>query len=107
MPTKRTSLKRKTAMRINQAAVDAWQRGEWHDLHLALGLPPWHYSPLPLPFGYGLPDKKPEGADYCIYATWDAAKALQRELFALAGEPGSLSASALVSGWLNKGSNTH
>ena len=60
MPTLRTPLKRGNRRHINQAAVDAWQRGEVWGVHKALNMLPVEFSPVPRRFGgYGLPDEKP------------------------------------------------
>jgi hypothetical protein len=94
MPTVRTKLKRSHNRRITQEAIDAWQRGDVWGVHKALGLKPFEYSPVPRRFGaYGLPETKrntglvmDEGFGTAL--GWDGVKALQDELYALAGEPG-------------------
>jgi hypothetical protein len=78
-----------------QEAIDAWQRGDVWGVHTALGLSPAEYSPVPRRFGaYGLPEVKPDtglviDAGWKNALGWDGVKALQDELYALAGEPGA------------------
>ena len=97
MPTLRTPLKRGNRRHINQAAVDAWQRGEVWGVHKALNMLPVEFSPVPRRFGgYGLPDQKPADDTLIMVSGWngtlgwDGVNALQEELYAIAGEPGAL-----------------
>jgi hypothetical protein len=48
MPTNRTRRRRdKSPPRIGPEAIAAWRTYDWNALHRALGLNPWHSSPLP------------------------------------------------------------
>jgi hypothetical protein len=46
MPTKRTPLRRNIKQRITSEAIEAYQARDYSRLHQALGLRPWHISPL-------------------------------------------------------------
>jgi|RhiMethySRZTD1v2_1073278.scaffolds.fasta_scaffold88168_3 hypothetical protein len=48
MPTKRRRITRTLADRITPAAVAAYVRGDYHELHAELRLKPWECSPLPI-----------------------------------------------------------
>jgi hypothetical protein len=91
MPTVRRAKRREAKRQVNQAAIDAWQTGDWGALHEALGLSPACFSPLPPEFirGYGLPAEKPTGHDLDIVDTWDEVKLIQDDLIKIAGPPGS------------------
>jgi hypothetical protein len=97
MATKRTKLNRRNKHHISQTVVDAWQRGDVRGVHRALDLAPCEYSPVPARFGgYGLPEEKPSDdrimvAGWRGLLGWKGVKALQKELYAIAGEPGALS----------------
>jgi hypothetical protein len=72
--TKRTRRKHGLLQRVTGDAVALYRAGDWLGLHRALGLPPWHASPLdvdqacPWPTGCA-------GGD-----TWQAAVDLRAEL---------------------------
>jgi hypothetical protein len=46
MPSKRTPLRREIKRRITAEAVEAYAARDYSRLHRALGLRPWHISPL-------------------------------------------------------------
>jgi hypothetical protein len=87
MPTRRTPLRRQATQRvIPQAAIEAWMTGQRHDCDKALGIRPWEYGVFPC----DLPDEQPDdNTGLCIVESWPRIKALQDELYHIAGEPGS------------------
>ena len=86
MPVKRRNSKTRQH-RITDEAVEAFQAGDYIALHRALGLPPWHPSPLPESVhDLGVdPDNPPPGDGTSWGEFWPAAVELQRELQAAAG----------------------
>ena len=86
--------KKSRTQRITPEAIDCWRRGDSAGLHEALGLAPFEWSPMP--FGwYSLPEK-PRGDGTVMDRGWGnkalgwaGVKALQDELYAIAGEPGA------------------
>jgi hypothetical protein len=88
MPKRTSTIQKK--FKPNQAALDAWHAGDLWALHAACGLAPWEFSPLPeRVFGaYGLPDRQKTDSDQCIDLSWPKVKAIQDQLYAIAGEPG-------------------
>lgn len=79
MPVKRRTPKGR-AHRITADAIAAFEAGDYHALHRALGLRPWQESPLPASVtALGVdPDHRPEWAT----DAWPIAAELQRELIA-------------------------
>jgi len=96
MPTRRNPLKHHTKLRVSERAALAWRRGDFHELHNALGLKPWETSPLPVAItalGVHQGDP-PEWLDSKHgRADWLKAQELQRHLYAVAGDPGRESVS--------------
>ena len=84
MPTMRRRVERTTRGRITAEAVEAFRAGDFHALHNALNLPPWHPSPLPESVEtLGVtPDHPPRADGTCWAEAWPQAVALQRELMA-------------------------
>ncbi len=77
MPRKRRQPK--AHARVTAAAVEAYRRGDWHSLHMHLGLRPWHESPLGV--------DGPTPPSYCDAALWAESWRLRCELeAALAGD---------------------
>ncbi len=88
MPTKRRRTIRSTKGRITAEAVEAFEAGDFHALHSALGLGPWEPSPLPEsiePLGVD-PDNPPRADGTCWAEAWPKVVELQRELQAAAGK---------------------
>ena len=71
--------------------MDAWQRNDYMALHRAVGLAPLEYSPLPYPLeALGIPATPPAKPETCMELSYAKVKAIQDELYAVAGEPGVL-----------------
>jgi hypothetical protein len=88
---KRRAAKVKTH-RITPEAIEAFRAGDYDRLHRALGLPPWHPSPLPLEVhGLGVNQRPVAPAPGgCAWAEfWPAAQELQRLLKEAAESVGS------------------
>ena len=84
MSTKRTPISRRRTP-VNEAAIDAWKRGDVMGCHEALRLAPFEYSPLPHRFGaYGLSDERPPRGT-CMQQSWPKIKRLQDALVEAAG----------------------
>ena len=82
MPTMRRRTIRSTKGRITAEAVEAFEAGDYHALHRALGLGPWEPSPLPQsvePLGVD-PDNPPPRDGTCWAEAWSKVVELQREL---------------------------
>ena len=84
MPVKRRNSKARPN-RITPESVEAFRAGDYMALHRALGLPPWHPSPLPDSVdALGVNPKGPP--DYRTGESWgefwQQAVELQRELMA-------------------------
>ncbi len=83
MPSKRTRVARSIGACVTAAALDAYRARDFTALHLALKLPPFHRSPLPidecgLGVGQGLPPDYDQPGPW--RDSWYAARELQREL---------------------------
>lgn len=79
MPVKRR-LPKSREHRVTPEAIAAFEAGDYHGLHRALGLRPWEESPLPASItALGVdPDSRPDWAtDF-----WPRAVELQGELLA-------------------------
>jgi hypothetical protein len=84
MPTNRRQKRHDARVQISQAAMDAWRAGDRRALHHACGLTPWEFSPLP----WDLPKEHPgRDSDLCMDQSWDKVRAIQVQLYELAGEP--------------------
>jgi hypothetical protein len=89
MPTRRKSLNRSTRRRLTPAVIDAWKRGDTTAMYVALDLPPWCMTPLPQDrWALGCDPNNPPNYHTMWDASWKEACALQKELYAVAGEPG-------------------
>jgi hypothetical protein len=79
MPTMR---RKKLARRIDipAEAIEAWQRGDYPELHRALGLKPWELSPFWV-------DDEPTLRGSTADLSWEKANELRRLMIELAGEP--------------------
>lgn len=79
MPLKRRAAKNRSL--ITPAAVEAFKVEDWMALHRALGLKPWHVSPLdavgPCPYR----DDGSAGAEF-----WPLARLLRAQLAAAVGD---------------------
>jgi hypothetical protein len=81
MPVKRRASKARRR-KITPEAVEAYRQRDLWGLHKALGLPPWHVSPLPwpeCPYGVHQGPTPITLRGRAMAATWEAAQALQRE----------------------------
>jgi hypothetical protein len=90
MPTTRKRIGHRMAFMITPQATYAWQRGDKHACHQALGVMPWDFSPL-----YVEDAEPPQwvkdrtGTDAVAdSANWRRAWELRQALIELAGEPG-------------------
>jgi hypothetical protein len=94
MPTKRRKLTARS-IGISAAAVQAWQRGDLHACHQALGIMPFDFSPFDVPTEYpacyatGWGGGRGPG-DAMNYDSWRRALELRQALIELAGEPGPM-----------------
>jgi len=91
MPVKRR-LGKARKHQITPDAIAAWQAADYLALHCALGLGPGDASPLPETItALGISEETaaavPRNNERCFLKTYPQALALQRELFAIAGEP--------------------
>jgi hypothetical protein len=90
MPTKRRRLAN-THIGISPAAIEAWRIGDFHGLHAALGVRPWHISPFDVVEG-----DDPENPSGMLFASpdppseWRRAVVARRRLIELAGAPGGV-----------------
>jgi hypothetical protein len=89
MPTNRTPINRKPALRITPEIISAWKRVDFMALHRLLGLKSWQSSPLPYEIT-ALGVSQDDTPDNCS-STWDEsmpkAITLQKQLLELAGWP--------------------
>jgi hypothetical protein len=81
-----------TRVGISEHALDAWQPGDKHACHQALGIMPFQWSPFdvdgPEPPEYMLEEER-RGTDKAYgAASWRRAWELRQALCELAGEPG-------------------
>ncbi|KFG71037.1 hypothetical protein [Microvirga sp. BSC39] len=82
MPVKRR-LDKSRSHRITQEAIEAFVEKDMWGLHHALGLPPWHMSPLLRsqdPFG--IPDQPPSSQSTCFDQSYEKAVELRAALLA-------------------------
>src|SRR5262245_22908017 len=88
MPTARRPLRHTSRQHINAAVINAWKRCDYHAMHEALGLAPFHRSPLPadacwLGVSQGETYNDPDMLD-----RWGPqAQELQKQLMELYGPP--------------------
>jgi hypothetical protein len=93
MPTNRTRRARAPHPdALSTAALEAWQRGDYHALCRVLATPPWQPSPWPLELTALGCDQGPcpRDAGPLWRAGWRRAQELQRALLEAAGEPGRM-----------------
>ncbi|ACL63247.1 hypothetical protein [Methylobacterium nodulans] len=80
MPAKRRTAKSRMH-RITSEAVEAFEAGDYHRLHAALGLRPWEASPLPWEVhGLGVSDGPRPPWTNAFTESWEQAQELQRAL---------------------------
>ena len=78
MTTKRTPLRRETKRRITAEAIEAYEARDYSRLHRALGLRPWHISPLPKrDCGIGCDPEQPPTYNSPWNDSWQQAVELQ------------------------------
>jgi hypothetical protein len=79
MPVKRR-LAKSRVHKITPEAIEAFEAGDYHALHQALGLKPWEHSPLPLAVtALGVRPGEPPSWDNSTMS-WRQAQELQRAL---------------------------
>ena len=78
MTTKRVPLHRNLKPRITAEAIEAYEARDYSRLHRALGLRPWHISPLPLrDCGIGRDPEQPPTNNSPWNDSWQQAAELQ------------------------------
>ena len=89
MATKRTPIRRGEHRPLNDAAVAAWKKGDGYALMQTLRIPPWHTGMTPLAVHEDHPEESVHTINSDPLGWWKEAVALRKELFAVAGRPGT------------------